>query len=122
MVKPESTSVLAIPLPEIEERNPYTVPHSHLTKTGAETWAEVPGRRPSKTLLANRIRLAVDAWREGGYPGASPTSLRLLHYWFEETHFLAGGTAFRYFFCQREAIEALVYTLTRCAGSGTATS
>jgi type III restriction enzyme len=109
MAKHESTSVLAIDLPEIADRNPYTVPRSHLTKTGAVTWAEVAGRRLSKTLMANRIRAAVDAWRESGYPGTSRTSLRLLEYWCEETHFLEDGTAFRYFFCQREAIETLVY-------------
>jgi len=103
----DKTSVLAIDLPEIAERSPYTVPRSHLIKTGAETWAETEGRRPSKTLMVNRIRQAVDAWRDDGYKGASPTSLRLLQYWFEESHLDKG--AFRYFFCQREAIETIVY-------------
>jgi type III restriction enzyme len=105
----DRTNILAIDLPEIAERNPYTVPRSHLIKTGAETWAETKGRRPSKTLMANRIREAVDIWRAGGYKGSSDTSLRLLQYWFEETHFLRDGTAFRYFFCQREAIETIIY-------------
>ncbi|MFA6109172.1 MAG: DEAD/DEAH box helicase family protein [Candidatus Latescibacterota bacterium] len=103
----EKTSVLAIDLPEIAERNPYTAPRSHLVKTGAESWEEKPGRRPSKTLLVNRIREAVDRWREDGYPGASSTSLRLLQYWFEDSHLDKDG--FRFFFCQREAIETIVY-------------
>lgn len=105
----QPTSVLAIDLPEIAERNPYTAPRSHLVKTGADTWTERAGRRPSKTLMANRIRQAVDAWREDCYAGASPTTLRLLQFWFEETHFLPNGIAFRYFFCQREAIETIIY-------------
>jgi type III restriction enzyme len=108
-VPSDRTNVLAIDLPEIAERNPYSAPRSHLIKTGAETWAETAGRRPSKTLVVNRIRDAVDSWRVGGYKGASPTTQRLLQYWFEETHFLPDRTAFRYFFCQREAIEAIIY-------------
>jgi type III restriction enzyme len=102
-----STSVLAIDLPEIAERSPYTVPTSHLVKTGAATWAETQGRRPSKTLIVNRIREAVDAWRRDAYPGASTTSRRLLQYWFEESHL--DKDDFRFFFCQREAVETLIY-------------
>jgi len=105
----KKTSVLAIDLPEVADRSPYTVPRSHLIKTGAETWAETEGRRPSKTLMVNRIRKAVDAWRKQGYPGASATSSRLLQFWFEEIHVLPNRTAFRYFFCQREAIETIIY-------------
>lgn len=105
----DKTSVLAIDLPEVADRSPFTAPRSHLIKTGAETWAETSGRRPSKTLMVNRIREAVDSWREDGYPGASATSSRLLQFWFEETHVLPNRTAFRYFFCQREAIETVIY-------------
>jgi type III restriction enzyme len=57
--------------------------------------------------MVNRIRQAVDTWRDEGYRGASATSLRLLQYWFEESHLDEG--AFRYFFCQREAIETIIY-------------
>jgi type III restriction enzyme len=105
----DRTNILEIDLPEISERNPYTVPRSHLVKTGNRTWAETAGRRLSKTLMVNRIREAVDAWRADGYPGASATTLRLLQFWFEETHFLGDRTAFRYFFGQREAIETIIY-------------
>ena len=54
--------------------------------------------------------MAVDAWRSGGYQGASDVTLRLFEYWFEEEHEVSGfGTPFRYYFCQREAIETLVW-------------
>ncbi|MBI4703582.1 MAG: DEAD/DEAH box helicase family protein [Deltaproteobacteria bacterium] len=107
MRKTDRTSVLDIEQPEIAERSPYTVPRRHLIKKGVETGGEAEGRRPSKTLMVNRIREAVDAWRDDGYKGASATSLRLLQYWFEESHLDKGG--FRYFFCQREAIETIIY-------------
>ena len=97
-VPSDRTNVLAIDLPEIAERNPYIAPRSHLIKTGVETWAEAEGRRPSKTLMVNRIRHAVDSWRGEGYKDGSQTTRRLLQYWFEETHFLPDRTAFRYFF------------------------
>ena len=44
-------------------------------------------RRPSEgTHLVNGVRAAVDAWRANDYPGASETTRRLLHFWFEEDH------------------------------------
>ena len=61
-------------------------------------------------LLPPKIRQAVDAWRDAGYKGASQVSLRLFHYWFEEDHDVRGyETPFRYYFCQREAIETLIW-------------
>lgn len=111
MASPPSqhTSVLDIDLPEIADRNPYTPPTSHLAKAGTDRWEEAEGRRPSKTLMVNRIRSAVDTWRKSGYRGASETSQRLLTYWFEESHPTRGGEPFRFFFCQREAIETVIY-------------
>lgn len=66
-------------------------------------------RRPSNAPLVAGIRTEVDAWRAGGYPGASPTSRRLLEHWFLDEHQITGGEPFRYFFCQREAVESLIY-------------
>jgi type III restriction enzyme len=105
----EHRNVLELDLPEIRDRDPYTRPCSHLVKTGADSWEEAPGRRESKTLLVNRIRQAVDRWRDAGYPGASDTTRRLLQFWFEEDHLLPSGEPFRYYFCQREAMETLIY-------------
>ena len=100
-------------LPEIQGRRPWEPPVSHLVKDDdAPTgWREDDsGRRPSRLLLAPKIRDAVDAWRGGGYPGASEVTRRLFEYWFEEDHEVPGFDApFRYYFCQREAIETLVW-------------
>ena len=102
-------------LPEVAGRLPWRPPTSHLVKDDdAPTgWREdKSGRRPSKLLLVPKIRAAVDAWREGGYPGASEVTRRLFAYWFDEDHDVRGFPApFRYHFCQREAIETLVWLI-----------
>ncbi|MDA8408866.1 MAG: DEAD/DEAH box helicase family protein [Treponema sp.] len=105
--KRATANVLEIELPEIADRSPFLAPKSHLIKTGPAAWAETPGRRASKAIMVDGIRKAVDSWREGGYRGASDTSQRLLQYWFDEGHVDEGN--FRFFFCQREAIETIVY-------------
>jgi len=106
-------------LPEIPGRRPWEKPTSFLVKDEVAPigWREdTYGRRPSRLLLVTRIRAAVDAWREQGYPGASEVSRHLFGYWFEEDHEVSGfGVPFRYYFCQREAIETLVW-LVEIAG------
>lgn len=69
-------------------------------------------RRPSRAALVPKIRTAVDEWRAGGYQGATDTTRRLLQFWFEEDHRAGAGKRpheFGYYFCQREAIETLIY-------------
>ena len=106
-------------LPGIPNRRPWEPPVSHLVKDDdAPTgWREDDsGRRPSRLLLVPKIRDAVDAWRDGGYRGASNVTRRLLEYWFEEDHEVPGfDVPFRYYFCQREAIETLIW-LVEIAG------
>jgi type III restriction enzyme len=58
--------------------------------------------------LVYKIRLAVAEWRSNGYQGASPTSLSLLNFWFNQEH-LIGTTKFSFFFSQREAMESIIY-------------
>ncbi len=55
--------------------------------------------------LVNQIRPRVRAWREAGYPGASGITQRLLEHWRnpEERDYR------RFFFCQLEAIETLMW-------------
>lgn len=71
----------------------------------------VPERRPASdgTHLVNGVRAAVDAWRAQEYPGASKTTARLLAYWFDDEHRATDGTPFRFYFCQRESVETLIY-------------
>ena len=72
---------------------------------------EVPNRRkPSEgTYAVNGVRARVDAWRAQGYPGASATSRRLLAFWFADEHRFHDGRPFRFYFCQREAVETFIY-------------
>lgn len=75
-------------------RDPWSLPHQ---------------RRESVAPLVARVREAVDAWRAGGYPGASPTSKRLLQHWFLDEHQNPDGAPFRWYFAQQEAVETIVY-------------
>ncbi len=54
-------------IPEIEGRNAWEIPESHLEKDGRGGYKVVNSRRPSKTLLANNIRKEVDTWRKADY-------------------------------------------------------
>lgn len=64
-----------------------------------------PGRRQSKALLVGYVREQVSLWREAGYPGATQTTKTLLYHWFDTAH----PSNFRYHFCQREAVECVVW-------------
>jgi type III restriction enzyme len=100
-------------LPEITGRCAWERPDCFLLKdVGAKGGWRIDdsGRRPSKMLLVNKLRIAVDQWRDAGYPGASDVTRRLFSYWFDEDHDVPGfSVPFRYYFGQREAIETLAY-------------
>jgi type III restriction enzyme len=55
--------------------------------------------------LVNQIRPRVKAWREAGYPGVTSITKRLLEYWCDPEEFEAR----RFFFCQLEAVETLIW-------------
>ena len=63
--------------------------------------------------LVPRLREEVQKFRDSGYVGASDTSKSLLNWWFKEPHLLeyADGARmeFKYYFAQREALEAIIY-------------
>jgi type III restriction enzyme len=63
--------------------------------------------------LVAKVRAEVFAWRQGGYAGASATSVALLRHWFESEHLTenANGSlaGFRYYFAQREAVETVIW-------------
>lgn len=54
--------------------------------------------------LVNRIRARVDAWRQSDYPGVTGISRRLLEFWHRNEL-----REKRFFFCQLEAIETLIW-------------
>ncbi|MDZ7339603.1 MAG: DEAD/DEAH box helicase family protein [candidate division KSB1 bacterium] len=60
--------------------------------------------------LVNQIRPRVKAWREAGYPGVTSITKRLLEHWQDPELF----DRRRFFFCQLEAIETLIW-LTEAA-------
>ncbi|RRR72398.1 MAG: hypothetical protein EI684_10150, partial [Candidatus Viridilinea halotolerans] len=115
--------------------NPFEEPTEHWvyeSATGAAT--RLPGRRPAsywyKTQrtgsaqlsmfaeeerddlpLVNALRDDVKRWRQLNYEGATPVTKQLL------THWSRSDRARRLFFCQREAVETIIY-LTEILGSG----
>ena len=56
--------------------------------------------------LVNRIRPRVDAWREAKYPGITATTRTLLEHWNDVEQ---REPSKRFFFCQLEAIETLIW-------------
>ena len=66
-------------------------------------------QRESRAALVPSIRAAVHDWRSSGYEGATGTSQRLLRHWFESDHLNAAGEEWLYYYCQREAVETLIY-------------
>lgn len=57
--------------------------------------------------LVNKIRPRVKAWREAGYPGVSSITKRLLEHWQDPEEFERR----RFFFCQLEAVETLIWLI-----------
>ena len=55
--------------------------------------------------LVNAIRPRVKAWRDANYPGATGITRRLLEHWYDPDQ----REGMRFFFCQLEAIETLMW-------------
>ncbi len=107
--------------------NPYDAPSLHWQydrATGEAT--KMAGRRPARywyktkeqaagqqvleleegqddLILVNQLREDVARWREGTYEGVTPITRELLRYW------ASPDRARRLFYCQREAVETVVY-------------
>lgn len=58
--------------------------------------------------FVNQLRDEVRAWREGGYQDTALVTRRLLEWWFERDE-ERRATGRRFFFCQQEAIETVIY-------------
>jgi len=105
--------------------SPYEEPERHWRyERETRTFDLVEGRRPAGYVVAsgdsrafddpgifveiplvNQIRPRVAAWREAGYPGVSSITKRLLEHWRDPEEFENR----RFFFCQMEAIETLIW-------------
>jgi type III restriction enzyme len=94
---------------------PWDEPHSHRVRAEkeGESAKVVKGRRPSPIVTAQNIRGEVREWRAAFYAGASDTTRHLLDHWFNRSHRRTTPAGedfeFRYYFCQREAIETFIY-------------
>jgi len=55
-----------------------------------------------------QLREEVRAWREADYPGTAGVTRRLLEWWFEREEERANMRK-RFFFCQQEAVETVIY-------------
>jgi len=105
--------------------SPYEEPSEHWAyDRGTRTFSKVDGRRPAGYVMAtpgsqafddpgmfveiplvNDIRKRIRTWRDNGYPGVTGITKRLLEHWYnlEERQYR------RFFFCQLEAIETIIW-------------
>ena len=58
--------------------------------------------------FVNQLRDEVRVWRETGYPGTALVTRRLLEWWFERDE-ERRAIGRRFFFCQQEAVETVIY-------------
>lgn len=61
-----------------------------------------------RNAFVNQLRDEVRAWRKDGYQGTAGVTRRLLEWWFERDD-ERKATAKRFFFCQQEAVETVIY-------------
>ena len=73
-------------------------------ETGKRKRPGAGARRVAPLDLVNKIRPRVDEWRDGGFPGVSGVTRALLAHWRKR-----GRNEKRFFFCQLEAIETLIW-------------
>jgi type III restriction enzyme len=105
--------------------SPYEEPAQHWRyERETRTFDLAEGRRPAGYVVAsgdskafddpgvfvaiplvNQIRPRLAAWRAAGYPGVSSITKRLLDHWRDPEEF----DARRFFFCQLEAVETLIW-------------
>jgi type III restriction enzyme len=94
-------------------KSPYAVPAPDTRWFPADEDLRTTAYEKLLPPLVAKVREEVGAWRDAGYPGASPTSRALLNWWFHTPHLLeqADGTLaeFRYYFAQREAAETVIW-------------
>ncbi len=113
MTKASSSTIVSYErdFPELEDRDAAERPTRYLRKAeGSDDFEVVDGRRPSRMLLVNRLREAVDAWRAADYPGASATTYDLFQHWFCGTEAVS-GEPFAFYWGQREAVETVAYLI-----------
>ena len=113
----QQDSTLSINTAAIESLfKPWEEPNKHRVRSKTGQAPEIINRRrDSPIALIKKLRADVKEWRDLNYYGASETTRRLLSYWFERSHRVTDNNReeidFRYYFCQREAIETLIFLM-----------
>ena len=79
-------------------------PAGYVIASGSSTSFDDPGIFVEIPLV-NKIRPRVKAWRLAGYPGVTGITKRLLEHWYDPEEFELR----RFFFCQLEAVETLIW-------------
>lgn len=107
------------PIINLSALEPLYLPHETPThhrvraKKEGEPAEVIKGRRSSDIVIAQNLRRYVAEWRESDYAGASDTTRELLYHWFGRDHIIKNNEGeaipFKYYFCQREAIETFIY-------------
>ncbi len=74
----------------------------------AQLFDDLSASAAEKNEVVNQLRDEVRGWREAGWPGTAAVSRRLLEWWFERGE-ERRAVAKRFFFCQQEAVETVIY-------------
>ena len=94
-------------------KDPYEILNPEIRWFPADESIRKEGAEKLIPPLVASLRKVVKDWRDTNYEGATETSKVLLKWWFETEHITPkanGGTFnFRYYFCQREAVETIIY-------------
>ncbi|HEY6544942.1 MAG TPA: type III restriction endonuclease subunit R, partial [Dokdonella sp.] len=94
-------------------KSPYDIPRPDQRWFPADETLRGSAYEKLLPPLVAQIREQVSQWRDDGYPGASPTSRALLHWWFATPHVVEQADRselpFRYYFAQREAVETVIW-------------
>ena len=118
-----------VPVDEPILNKPYDVPEWHWVYGADGVANKMPGRRPAayfwsgrragdrqgglegieadvgseRLTLVNALRQDVAKWRASGYENATVTTKKLLAHWHDKNR------PRRFFFCQLEAVETIIY-------------
>jgi len=94
-------------------KSPYEILDPSIRWFPADEALREEGYQKLLPPLVDKIRKEVKAWRESNYEGASETSKALLKWWFQTGHPIEDSEGnisnFKYYFCQREAMESIIY-------------
>ncbi len=74
----------------------------------AQLFDDLSASAAERNEFVNQLRDEVRAWRDAGWPGTAVVTRRLLEWWFERDE-ERSALGRRFFFCQQEAVETVVY-------------